>query len=101
MTGQILAYHFDLKRPMWQRAYMDLMVDRLKVWGFNTIVYEIEDKLRFARHPDIAHEDAFTPEQTADFVTACRSKGVEVVPFMQSLGHAECVLTKPAYAHLR
>lgn len=101
MADKILAYHFDLKLPMWRREYMDTMVDRLKPWGFNAVLYEIEDKLRFARHSDIAHKEAFTGEQTAEFVKACRAKGIEVIPFMQSLGHAECVLTKPAYAHLR
>ena len=100
-TEKFLALHFDMKRPMWTRAYMDAMVDRIRQWGFNTIVYEVEDKFRFAKHPAVAHPEAFSPADTADFAQACRGKGVEVVPLVQSLGHAECVVGKPEYAHLR
>lgn len=101
MREKMLAYHFDLKRAMWRRQYMDAMVDRLKAWGFNTIVCEVEDKLRFSRHPAIVHPDAPPHRETRDFVASCRVKGVEVVPLVQSLGHAEYVVGKPQYAHLR
>ena len=101
MTTKFLAYHFDLKRPMWKREYMDSWADRLRGWGFNTVVYEIEDKFCFTRHPTIVHPEAPSHEATADFVRSCRAKGLEVVPLMQSLGHAESVVGKPAYAHLR
>jgi hypothetical protein len=101
MNEKIFAYHFDLKRPMWQRVYMDATVDHLKAWGYNTILYEIEDKLRFTKHPAIAHSDAWSPEETKEFVQSCRAKGLRVIPFMQALGHSECVVGKPEYAHLR
>jgi hypothetical protein len=101
MNEKIFAYHFDLKRPMWQRAYMVATVDRLKAWDFNTVLYEIEDKLRFTKHPMIAHDDAWSPQETRDFVQWCRAKEIRVIPFMQALGHSECVVGKPEYAHLR
>ena len=101
MAERMLAYHFDLKRAMWTRDYMDATVDRVKGWGFNAIVYEIEDKFRFLKHPAISHPEAPSREETADFVAACRDQGVQVIPLMQSLGHAECVVGKPEYAHLR
>ena len=101
MADKILAFHFDMKRPMWTREYMDAMVDRLAGWGFTHILYEIEDKFRWTNHPAISHPDAPTNDETADFVASCRSKGVDVIPLMQALGHAECVVGKPEYAHLR
>ena len=101
MSDQMFAYHFDLKRAMWTREYMAAMVDRLAEWGFNTIVYEVEDKFRFGNHPALAHADAWTGDETRDLAQACRAKGVEVIPLIQSLGHAESVVGKPEYAHLR
>jgi hypothetical protein len=101
MTGKMLAFHFDLKRPMWRRDSMHTMVGRLKEWGFNTILYEIEDKLKFKNHPAISHKDVWSQEETSDFVAECCSLAVEVIPLMQSLAHAECVVGKPQYAHLR
>jgi hypothetical protein len=99
-TG-FLGYHIDLKRPMWTRSHLDSAVDLIRGWGFNFVLYEIEDKFRFSRHPAIVHPEAPSHEETADFARSCRAKGVEVIPMMQSLGHAECVVGKPEYAHLR
>ena len=101
MADGMLAYHIDLKRAMWARTYLDTMVDRLRGWGFNTLIYEVEDKFRFSRHPAIQSPQAPTNAETADFAASCRAKGVEVMPLVQTLGHSEFVLGKPDYAHLR
>lgn len=101
MTAKLLAFHLDLKRPMWRRDYLDRTIARLRDWGFNALLFEFEDKLRFRRHPDLAHPEAWSPEQAADFVRACRQQGLDVIPMYPSLGHAECVVGKPPYAHLR
>jgi hypothetical protein len=97
----MLSLHIDLKHAMWRRDYMDRLVDRLSAWGFDTILFEFEDKFRFSRHPDLAHPDAWSPEETRSFVDACRARGMDVIPLIQTLGHAEAVVGKPAYAHLR
>ena len=101
MTDKILAYHFDLKHGMWRQDFMRALADRLRGWGFNTILLEMEDKFRFPRHPSIAHADALSPEQAEEFVQWARAKGLDVVPLVPSLGHAEFILRKDEYAHLR
>lgn len=101
MSDKMLGFHFDLKRAMWKREYMDAFCDQLKAWGYNTILYELEDKFRFRNHPAVVHTDAFSHEETADFVASCRNKGLQVVPLVQTLAHSESVVGKPEYAHLR
>jgi len=101
MSDRILAYHYDLKRGMWAAPYMNRLAETLAGWGFNCVVYEIEDKLRFARGPGFAHADALDGRQTARVVADLRARGLDVIPLMQSLGHAECVLAKGEFAHLR
>jgi len=101
MTDRMLAYHIDLKRAMWKREYLDTTVDRLKAWGFNTLIYEVEDKLRYPGHPAIRSPQAPENAESADFAALCRAKGVEVIPLVQTLGHSEFVLGRPEYAHLR
>ena len=76
-SPRILAYHFDMKRPMWRREYMEQMVDHLKGWGFTHIVYEIEDKFQYANHPDLRHPEAPSHAEHASFVSFCRKKGME------------------------
>ncbi|NQT94112.1 MAG: family 20 glycosylhydrolase [Lentisphaerae bacterium] len=101
MSERILAYHCDLKKAMWTPSYMAAMAERLAEWGFNAILYEVEDKFRFKNHPAIAHGDAQDHDEARGTVDMCRKHGLEVIPMMQSLGHAESVVGNPAYAHLR
>lgn len=101
MAESMLAFHIDVERAMWRRDYTDQYVSSLSRWGFNTVVYQLEDKLQFSRHPGLAHPDAATHEEMSDLVAGCRAKGVDVIPLLQSLGHAEAVVGKSAYAHLR
>lgn len=49
----MFAYHIDLKRAMWRLDYLLEFMRRLKQWGFNSVVLEIEDKFRFSRHPHV------------------------------------------------
>ena len=101
MPGTMLAFHYDLKRAMWTADFMDRYAATLADWGYNAILYEVEDKLRFSRHPAIAHADAISANETRARTDALRRRGFQVIPLVQSLGHADYVLTKPGYEHLR
>ncbi len=97
----MLAWHVDLKRAMWRPEYLLEMVARLRDWGYDTLVLEIEDKFRFTKHPRLRHPEAPTHAQWRDLVARCRRLGVEPIPLFQTLGHAESVVGLPEYAHLR
>ena len=101
MHDKMLAFHFDLKHAMWSEAYMERLAETLAAWGYNAIVYEVEDKFRHPRHPAVAHEDALSPEETSRRMEMLRRHGFGIIPLTQSLGHAEYVLSNPGYAHLR
>lgn len=101
MTHKIMAFHYDLKRAMWTGEFMDRYAATLADWGYNTILYEVEDKLRYSRHPKLAHADSLTPEATQTRMGALRRRGFDVIPLVQTLGHAECVLTRPGYERFR
>ena len=97
----VIAYHIDLRCSTWTRAYLATIADRLQAWGYNTLLYELEDKFPYARHPAIARADAPSREEHADFAARCRAQGMEIIPLVQSLAHSEYILAKPEYAHLR
>lgn len=101
MTGTMLAFHYDLKHAMWSEPYMDRLAATLADWGYNTILYEVEDKFEFSRHPGIAHADALSARETEHRMASLRRHGFAVMPMVQSLGHAEYVLRKPGYERFR
>lgn len=98
---KIIAYHLDFKRAMWKRSCLDRFVERLKKWGYNTLVLEMEDKFRFSGHPAINHAEAWTHMEAAAFTAKCRKMGMQVIPLMQTLGHLEFIVGEKEYAHLR
>lgn len=100
-SAKMLAYHLDMKHAMWRPEYIDQFAGTLARWGFNTVVYEVEDKFRFRNHPAIAHADAPSHAENAAIADSLRRHGLAVIPLAQSLGHAEYVLRHGAYAHLR
>src|SRR5207244_3150924 len=70
-------------------------------WGFNAILYEVEDKLRLEKHPGLAHPAAWSMVQTREFSHSLRRRNIRMIPLVQTLGHAESVLRQPGYEHLR
>ena len=66
MHEKILAYHIDLKHPMWTAAYLEQTASLLGEWGYNAVVLEVEDKLQFSSAPEIADADAFSPAEAAE-----------------------------------
>lgn len=100
-ADKLSAYHIDLKRAMWNRTFLDRMVDTVRALGYNAILTELEDKFAFTRYPDLAHADAWAPAEWREVADSCRAKGVEVIPLWQTLGHAECIVSRDAYGHLR
>jgi len=98
---KIIAYHLDFKRAMWKRKYLDGFMERLKKWGYNAIVCEMEDKFSFSGHPAINHAEAWRHEELSALAEKCRRIGIQVIPLMQTLGHLEFIVGKEEYAHLR
>jgi hypothetical protein len=54
MHEKILAYHIDLKHPMWTAAYLEQTARLLDELGYNAVLLEVEDKLQFATAAEIA-----------------------------------------------
>ena len=95
------AYHLDLKRAMPRLDYLESFTDRLGALGYNALLLEVEDKFTYREHPGLAHETALDFPTWSRLAERWRNKGFELIPMVQTLGHAEYVLTKAGYEHLR
>ena len=61
----------------------------------------IEHVFQFPSHPDIAPPEGLSPQEGRELFDHAAEFGVEVHPLFQALGHAEQILSKPKYQHLR
>ncbi len=93
--------HFDLKGfpPSFSR-----LLEWVKLAAqlrFNVILVEWEDMFPWQFDPRLRSESCYTEAEVREFAEVCRQHGIEIVPLVQSLGHAENVLSKSGYEDLR
>src|SRR5579862_7185963 len=74
-------------------------------WQLNALHFRLADDqgtaLRFASVPHLYnHAHAFTPDDLHDLVRFASSKGVDVIPEIESFGHTGFITRSSAYTHL-
>jgi len=83
--------------------YFDLL-PYLAKWGYNTILWHFTDdqgcSLRFDTRPELASQGAFSKEEMKSFISCARRKGIEVIPELESFGHAGYITRRMEYRHL-
>ena len=70
------------------REVFDRVTDELPSLGFNTVVLDIGDGVRYDSHPEIGVKGALTPDELRELVRQVRAKGLNPVPKLNfSAGH--------------
>lgn len=93
--------HFDLKGCMPTFEYLKDAIIRLGSFKINTILMEYEDKITYKNHPLLASSSALSIEEVKELVNIAKENHIQIIPLVQSLGHAEYILKHSEYAHLR
>jgi predicted choloylglycine hydrolase len=73
----------------------------LAAFGYNAVCFEPETMLPLRSAPTIATGLTWSDEQVRRFRSVCDELGLEIIPLLQSLGHAYAVLQQPEFAQLR
>lgn len=90
------AWHCSGPRRADLDAYRRL-IDVLTLLKYNTLMIEVNDLLRYERHPDLAHPDAPSKDELRRIVAYAKARKMEVIPQVQTLGHFGYVLNKEPY----
>jgi hypothetical protein len=99
-TGSIAGIQIDLKYHMYNKRYLNSLLDWLPEQGINTVLLEYEDKFPYRKYPFLKAEDAITPSELRAFLNKARSRRLKVIPLVQSLSHLEFAMRHPALSHL-
>jgi hypothetical protein len=94
------GFHLDLKGLKPTPRYLLDLPDRLARFKINAILLEVEDYVRFKKHPAIAHADALAPAFWREFAARAQARSLEIIPLVQSWGHLHYILRVPRYRHL-
>ncbi len=95
----------DAARLVESPDYYRRFIDFCATWRVNAVIFRLADDqgcaLRFQSHPElVTHPNAMTPEAVRELVDNARKQGVELIPEIESLGHAHYITRTTAHADL-
>lgn len=94
-------FHIDLNFMMLRKELFRPLLKRAADFGYNAILWEVEDKIQWETCPECVRPDAFSKQEFSELLAYSRSLGLEPIPLLQTLGHAEYVLNNEEYASIR
>ena len=97
---RIRGFHIDMNIAQFQGSYLKKKLKDLADLGYNTIIWEVENNIRWETCPECVSPDAFTKAEFKDILAYSRDLGLEPIPLLQTLGHCEYVLKNERYRPL-
>ena len=98
---KLIAFHVDMNVGQFTRRYLERWLRTLAALGYNAVVWEVENNLRWETCPECVSPDAFTKDEFRQILAFAASLGLEAIPLFQTIGHCEYVLKHGRYAALR
>lgn len=85
--------------------YYRRVVDFCADWELNALHFRLADDqgsaLKFASvHDLVMHRNAFAPEQLRSLAEYAQTRGIDLIPELESFGHTGYITRSAAYAHL-
>lgn len=86
------AVHWDIKLHQSPMEYYYACIDKLARYKVNGIIWELEDKLRYVRRPEIGAPNAISKQEMQAISRYAKERHIEISPLVQGLGHASFIL---------
>lgn len=99
MMFKWFGFQMDLARRLERPSVIERAVESLAHYGYNTCVLYLEDACRYPRHPKLARPNSYSIRQMKHISKVCSDSGLELIPVIPALGHAEWVTGKRGYEH--
>ncbi len=94
------AVQIDLARQIETVDTVKAYFDTAAAAGMNMVVLYLEDRIRTATYPYPSEADSYSPEQIRELVEYAAQRGLELVPVVSPIGHAERFLAHRELQHL-
>lgn len=101
-SGQpLIIFHIDLNSVALKESYLKKWLKKAADMGYNAVLWEVEGKIKWKTCPECVDKDAFSKETFKEILQYSRSLGLEPIPLLQTVGHAEYVLRHKKYFSFR
>ena len=91
-TNRLLVLHLDFNTIQMSRETVVNCLRTASKAGYNAVLWEIENKVRWDCCPECVHPEAFSKEEFKDILREASRLGLAPIPLMQTFGHAEYIL---------
>ncbi|MBU0474378.1 MAG: family 20 glycosylhydrolase [Bacteroidetes bacterium] len=88
----LIVFHFDFNSVSLNENYVRLWLKKAAAMGYNSVLWEIENEVQWDICPECSSPDAFSKETFRSILNYSRELGLEPIPLLQTIGHAEYVL---------
>ena len=96
---EIRAAQMDLGRQMETVDFICKFIDFIAEHNFNTLFLYLEWRVR-TKTVDLGKNNGYSAAEIKKIINYAAKKGIDVIPGLASIGHAELLLTDERFAHL-
>ena len=101
MSGYHLRWaQLDVARQMETVEFIEQFISLLADSGFNGLLLYLEDRIKTPGYQLAADNEVYTVDEIRHLVEYASARGVEIVPCVATLGHAERFLRHEKLSHL-
>jgi hypothetical protein len=97
----MLIFHLDFNHVSLRYEFVRQLLDKIAQLGYDTILWELETQVRWDTCPECALPDSWTKSEFLDLLDYSRKLKLEPIPLLQTIGHAEYVMTQERYHAFR
>ena len=97
----MLAIHIDFNCESLKRETVSMLLRFAASCGYDSVLWEVEDMIRWETCPECVSRDAFTKEEFREILDEAKALGLAPIPLLQTFGHAEYILSHRPYSAWR
>lgn len=97
----LIVFHVDMNSVSLREDYLRKWLLKASQMGYNAVLWEVEDKIKWETCPECVNPEAFSKPQFKKILRYADSLGLEPIPLLQTIGHAEYVLKHKKYFSFR
>lgn len=97
----MLVFHIDMNFASYREDYLYKWLRIVKKMGYTAILWELEDKIKWTACRECVDKEAISKEKFREILDYAESLGLENIPLLQTIGHAEYVLKHERYRQWR
>lgn len=91
MADPLLILHLDFNTIQMKKETVVDCLRNAAAAGYNAVLWEIENKVRWACCPECVHPEAFTKDEFRGILAEADRLGLRPIPLMQTFGGQECL----------